>query len=214
MLQESRDLVAEADALHAFLSTLKEDDWSRPTAFQRWTPWDVVAHLHFYDQMSLAALAGRDAFAARRDVVIRAARDGVSNAELARSEYGELAPAALLERWIRSCRDMAERLGASDPKGRLPWFGPDMGVRMFTTARLMETWAGLPAPMQRMSSAPRTSSACFTEITVWAFSHAASWFTTPSAKLTPAWCAAHCTSSEQSKAAGLKPSSITSAPNT
>ena len=141
MLQESRDLVAEADALHAFLSTLKEDDWSRPTAFQRWTPWDVVAHLHFYDQMSLAALAGRDAFAARRDVVIRAARDGVSNAELARSEYGELAPAALLERWIRSCRDMAERLGASDPKGRLPWFGPDMGVRMFTTARLMETWA-------------------------------------------------------------------------
>jgi uncharacterized protein (TIGR03084 family) len=36
---------------------------------------------------------------------------------------------------------MAEQLGASDPKRRLPWFGPDMGVRMFTTARYMETWA-------------------------------------------------------------------------
>jgi uncharacterized protein (TIGR03084 family) len=28
---------------------------------------------------------------------------------------------------------------ASD--ARLTWFGPDMGVRMFTTARQMETWA-------------------------------------------------------------------------
>jgi len=36
---------------------------------------------------------------------------------------------------------MSRQLGESDPKRRLPWFGPDMGVRMFTTARLMETWA-------------------------------------------------------------------------
>jgi len=36
---------------------------------------------------------------------------------------------------------MARKLGESDPKRRLPWFGPDMGVRMFTTARFMETWA-------------------------------------------------------------------------
>jgi uncharacterized protein (TIGR03084 family) len=36
---------------------------------------------------------------------------------------------------------MAKDLGESNPKRRLPWFGPDMGVRMFTTARYMETWA-------------------------------------------------------------------------
>ena len=36
---------------------------------------------------------------------------------------------------------LAEALGQSDPKRRLPWFGPDMGVQMFTTARYMETWA-------------------------------------------------------------------------
>jgi uncharacterized protein (TIGR03084 family) len=36
---------------------------------------------------------------------------------------------------------MAKQLGESEPERRLPWFGPDMGVRMFTTARLMETWA-------------------------------------------------------------------------
>ena len=31
--------------------------------------------------------------------------------------------------------------GESDPKRRVPWVGPDMGVKMFTTARQMETWA-------------------------------------------------------------------------
>ena len=141
MLQESRDLMAEADELHAFLETLAEEDWSRPTAFKGWTPWDVVAHLHFYDCVSLVALEGREAFAARRDALVKALAGGATNTELARREFGSLAPAELLERWIRSCRAMAKQLGESEPERRLPWFGPDMGVRMFTTARLMETWA-------------------------------------------------------------------------
>ncbi|MBW2499851.1 MAG: hypothetical protein JRF61_21415 [Deltaproteobacteria bacterium] len=36
---------------------------------------------------------------------------------------------------------MALRLGECDPARRLPWSGPDMGVRTFTTARHIETWA-------------------------------------------------------------------------
>jgi len=141
MLQESIDLRAEADGLHAFLLTLDESDWSRPTQFQGWTPWDVVAHLHFFDEMSLAALAGEAAFAARRDSLLKSMGSGKSNAEIARAHYGPLAPGDLVERWITHCHAMAQQLGESDPKRRLPWFGPDMGVRMFTTARLMETWA-------------------------------------------------------------------------
>jgi uncharacterized protein (TIGR03084 family) len=47
----------------------------------------------------------------------------------------------LRSRWIETCTDLASQLGDSDPKRRLPWFGPDMGVRMFTTARYMETWS-------------------------------------------------------------------------
>jgi uncharacterized protein (TIGR03084 family) len=141
VLQESRDLLAEADELHAFLETLKQEDWSRPTAFKRWTPWDVVAHLHFFDCVSLVALEGREAFAARRDALVQDLAAGTTNAEMARREFGAFAPAGLLERWIGSCQEMARQLGESDPDRRLPWFGPDMGVRMFTTARLMETWA-------------------------------------------------------------------------
>jgi uncharacterized protein (TIGR03084 family) len=141
MLQEASDFRAEADELHGFLATLDDRDWSRPTTFQRWTPWDVVAHLHLYDKVSLASLAGPDAFAKERDALVGRIARGATNAELARERYGALAARELLARWISGARDLAERLGASDPKRRLPWFGPDMGVRMFTTARLMETWA-------------------------------------------------------------------------
>jgi uncharacterized protein (TIGR03084 family) len=141
VLQEATDFRAEADELHAFLCTLGDRDWSRPTAFQRWTPWDVVAHLHLYDQVSLASLAGEAAFAAQRDRLAGAIGRGVSNADLARERFGALGAADLLAHWIAGARDLAAQLGGSDPKRRLAWFGPGMGVRMFTTARLMETWA-------------------------------------------------------------------------
>ncbi len=141
MLQESLDLHAEADELRDFLATLGADDWAKPTLFMKWTPWDVVAHLHFFDHLSLLALTDEDAFAAKRKDMIASFMKGETNAELARREFGPLEPGDLLERWHATCREMADQLGRSDPKRRLPWFGPDMGVRMFTTARFMEVWA-------------------------------------------------------------------------
>src|SRR5262245_56922131 len=140
MLDPASDFRAEVDELHGFLATIGDDDWGRPTTFQSWTPWDVVAHLHLYDEVSLASLAGRDAFAGERDALVSRIARGTTNAELARERYGTLAAGELLARWIAGARELADRLGAADPKQRLPWFGPDMGVRMFTTARLMETW--------------------------------------------------------------------------
>jgi len=141
MLQESQDFRAEADELHAFLTTLAPEDWSKPTQFMGWTPWDVVAHLHFFDQVSLVALEGREIFAERRKQLIEKLGSGMTNAEIARAEYGDVAPDTLLRRWIETAHELAEKLGACEPSARLPWFGPDMGVRMFTTARFMETWA-------------------------------------------------------------------------
>jgi len=141
VLPESEDWRAEADALHAFLAALDLADWNRPTTFRDWTPWDVVAHLHYYDRVSLAALAGEAEFVPVRDSLMRQVARGVSNAAIARAELGDLGPGELLAQWHDTCHEVARQLGASDPKRRLPWFGPDMGVRMFTTARLMETWA-------------------------------------------------------------------------
>ncbi len=141
MLQEALDLVAEADDLHAFLGTVQDADWARVTPFLGWTPWDVVAHLHFFDRVSLLALNDAEGFAAERKSLIEAMMAGRKSAELARERFGHLDAAALVDTWWKTCHEMAAQLGGSDPQRRLPWFGPDMGVRMFTTARLMETWA-------------------------------------------------------------------------
>ena len=45
-LQQVADLRAEGDALHAFLATLPEDQWSRETPFKNRTINWVVRHLH------------------------------------------------------------------------------------------------------------------------------------------------------------------------
>jgi uncharacterized protein (TIGR03084 family) len=141
MLQESQDLVAEADELRTFLETLGADEWQRETGFMTWTPWDVVAHLHFFDEVSMLSLQGLEAFTPERDELIAKIMKGQTNKQIARDRYGAISPGELLDRWQQTCREMARQLGESDPKRRLPWFGPDMGVRMFTTARFMETWA-------------------------------------------------------------------------
>jgi uncharacterized protein (TIGR03084 family) len=157
VLQEAQDLLDEAAELEDFLQTLGEADWKRPTGFMDWTPWDVVAHLLFFDEVSLVALEGGDAFAARREELVKELMTGRTNQELGREAYGRLGPKELLARWRETDTAMATQLGESDPKRRLPWFGPDMGVRMFTTARYMETWAHGQEIFDLMG-APRTYS--------------------------------------------------------
>ena len=71
MLQESLDLLAEAGELNATLDRLKDEDWERETTFMEWTPWDVIAHLHYFDLVSLAALKGEEAFAPERDSLLK-----------------------------------------------------------------------------------------------------------------------------------------------
>ncbi len=59
--------------------------------------------------------------------------------------------ARIMETWAHT-QDIADEsrrrmitvltgLSTADPAVRVPWYGPDMGLASFTTARLMETWA-------------------------------------------------------------------------
>jgi uncharacterized protein (TIGR03084 family) len=142
MLQICQDFRDEVDEFHAFLQTLKPEDWERETQFKRWTPWDVVAHLHYFDLVSLVSLEGEEAFAPERQALMTALlKQKRTNREIARERFAGVAAPTLLQDWRSSAHALAEMLGACEPKRRLPWFGPDMGVQMFTTARYMETWA-------------------------------------------------------------------------
>ncbi|MCA9503506.1 MAG: TIGR03084 family protein [Spirochaetaceae bacterium] len=141
MSEAARDLAKEAGELLAFLRTLDAGDWARKTRFLDWTPWDVVAHLHYFDEVSLAAVAGEEAFAEQRRQLLASVGSGRSARSLAQDALGHLPGPELLERWFVTCCELARRLEACEPKRRLPWFGPDMSAPMFATARYMETWA-------------------------------------------------------------------------
>jgi len=141
MLQQITDLRDEAEELHRLLVTLKADDWSRATQFKDWTFNDIVQHLHVSDMLGLASATDVAAFDALRADMAAKRAGGLSRVEETRQRLGDLTGTRLLDRWYQTLRDLCDALGAKAPDARLKWAGPDMGVRMFTTARQMEIWS-------------------------------------------------------------------------
>jgi uncharacterized protein (TIGR03084 family) len=141
MLAQAVDFRAEADGLRVLLATLNDTDWERATLFKGWTVNDILQHLHASDMMAAASVAGPEPFA-RLQAEIQTLRDsGLTRLEETRHRFAQLNGKRLLERWHELMADLCDKLSAMPPDTRLKWVGPDMGVRMFTTARQMETWA-------------------------------------------------------------------------
>lgn len=141
MLPQAADFLAEGEELSAFLAPLADADYDRVTAFKGYTINDVLRHLHQGDFMATLSVEDPEAF--RQWYAGRQQRraSGVSTRDDGRLQFGHLAGRRLHETWIGALRTLAGRLGALEPEARLRWAGPDMGVRMFTTARQMEVWA-------------------------------------------------------------------------
>jgi uncharacterized protein (TIGR03084 family) len=91
--------------------------------------------------MAMASADGVEAFTAfRADMQERRAR-GLTNVQATRERLGDPQGAALLALWHRTALDLCDRLAGIPPETRMPWAGPGMGLRMFATARQMETWS-------------------------------------------------------------------------
>ena len=141
MMQQIADLEVEGRELHRLLAALKDDDWRRATLFKGWTINDIVQHLHVGDTMGLASATDPAQFVALlADVQARRAT-GLSRVEETRQRLGDLSGPRLLERWRITLDRLCAALAAKAPDARLKWSGPDMGVRMFATARQMEVWS-------------------------------------------------------------------------
>ena len=132
------DLRAEGDELYQLLLTLDEADWSRATAFKSWTINDVVAHLYFGDYLGVTSHKDGQAF---KRFMAEVQGSGQTLATFTREWLNNLSGREMLERWRGLFIEMCDLFATSDPKLRLTWAGPDMGIQMFATARLMETWA-------------------------------------------------------------------------
>lgn len=131
MLQQAQDLLEEGQELKTLLESLTDAEWNAPTPFKDWTVNKVVQHLHGADCAAVMSLTEPDKF---KEMLTKPA-------EISSTMNPTIEGKALFDRWWSYFSEMASQLGASDPKRRCPWFGPDMGVMMFTTARQMETWA-------------------------------------------------------------------------
>jgi uncharacterized protein (TIGR03084 family) len=140
-MQQVDDFRAEVDELAAVLAGLPDAQWETVTQFKGYTINDVVRHLHQGDRLGL--LSAEDP--ARFDAVLAERRrrraEGLSPRDEARLEHGNLSGGRLLTAWRETADRLARHLAALPPDARLKWAGPDMGVRMFVTARQMEVWA-------------------------------------------------------------------------
>jgi uncharacterized protein (TIGR03084 family) len=141
MLPQAADFRAEAEELYKLLAKLKAPGWDSPTLFKQWTVNDIVQHLHDGDLMAAASIAGPEQFAAFRAERQALIDSGLTRVQAARRRLGDLTGPRLLETWHARMVDLCDALSAMPSDTRLKWAGPDMGVRMFTTARQMETWA-------------------------------------------------------------------------
>ena len=136
-MQQAEDLREEGRALNELLVTLSGSDWERPTPFKTYTVYDVVAHLHTTDLAARLALSRPDDFrrlVQQRDPSIAITMSGV---RLEGAGEGEL----LRSLWLTTLNELCDLLAEADSGLRVPWFGPDMSVRMFASARQMETWS-------------------------------------------------------------------------
>lgn len=136
-MQQAHDLREEGDELYELVRTLEAGDWDRPTPFKNWTVNDVIAHLHTTDLVATVALEEPERFRAMVRDGERAIWIGVASANPSDLPKG----AELGKRWYAYLGELCDRLARVDPSTRVPWFGPDMGARMFATARQMETWS-------------------------------------------------------------------------
>jgi uncharacterized protein (TIGR03084 family) len=141
MLAQAADFRTEADELHGLLGTLGKADWDRATLFKQWTVNDIVQHLHDGDLMAAASVSGPEDFASFRAERQVLHGRGMNRLQATRQRFGDLTGTSLRERWYAQAVDLCAQLSALPLDTRLKWAGPDMGLRMFTTARQMETWA-------------------------------------------------------------------------
>jgi uncharacterized protein (TIGR03084 family) len=111
--------------------------WDVPTPAEGWAVRDQIAHLAWFDEAAVRALTAPAEF--RAEVREGAAR-GLDPDGIVKERRS--IPGPDVGRWFLAARDrLTEALAAADPRARVPWYGPDMGMVSFATARLMETWA-------------------------------------------------------------------------
>lgn len=132
------DLTAESLQLDQWVAGLPVDGWSTVTTPEGWTVTHQVAHLHWTDAASLAAITDPDEFGR---LMLSGAEDPAGFIDAATDEMALIPPADLLLMWREGRVDLDAALRSVPDGDKVPWFGPAMSPASMATARIMETWA-------------------------------------------------------------------------
>jgi uncharacterized protein (TIGR03084 family) len=103
---------------------------------------DVVLHLAQTNEMAIGSAQGdfHGAMARLVEGVEPTAGTIDDGAALMVAAQRGAPPAALLERWTRSCEDLRAALLARAPGDRVTWVAGELAARTLGTTRLAETW--------------------------------------------------------------------------
>jgi uncharacterized protein (TIGR03084 family) len=140
-MQQVVDFQDEVEELYGLLAGMSVAPWTAATGFKGWTVEEIVQHLHHSDLMAMASADGAAAFAAFRAEMQALRARGLTNVAATRERLGDLRGVGLLGLWRETALALCARLSGLAPETRMPWAGPGMGLRMFATARQMETWS-------------------------------------------------------------------------
>ena len=141
MRQITSDLEKQYHEFDNLVHNLNQKQWFLKTPFFQWTIFDQIAHIAFFDHEALLAIENPNKFMERAKGVMSVIISGKSWRKYTNALLGADDPAELMNLWRNIRNRLLSRLSSISPEDRVLWYGPDMSVRSFATARLMETWA-------------------------------------------------------------------------
>ncbi len=130
--------------LNELVNSLSADEWSCPTGFKNWSTEIIISHLYYFDLMTIYSVNKPEKFKEEAAFILTAfsnENQSLRRAEIIHRRLKTSGREELVNGWLKSNDLMCEVFEKIDPKTRCKWFGPDMGAKMFMTARYMEIWS-------------------------------------------------------------------------
>ncbi|WP_456696560.1 TIGR03084 family metal-binding protein [Aeromicrobium sp. P5_D10] len=132
------DLAAESAQLDEWVGGLTTAEWATVTTAEGWTVAHQIAHLHWTDIASIAAIRTPDVFG---QLLTEATSDPTGYVDAKSEEMALLPVADLLAAWREGRSELDKALRDVPDGEKIAWFGPPMSPTSMATARIMETWA-------------------------------------------------------------------------
>lgn len=130
-------LAAETSELLSLVAELTEAQAQTQTPAPGWSIQDQIGHLWLFDRVSMLALETPTLFGLLKAAAAQS-RTWVDDlqADSRRRSWADLLATFTDER-----DHLAAVVRRIPERQRVPWFGPDMSLASFVSARIMETWA-------------------------------------------------------------------------